>query len=1336
MPEQTSRRGDAVTKAPFTGAFENHPLRFGLNGLNLKDSLDVLEGWARHTNVDHDNDGQATARPGQTSFATAVGRHHSVRLLVDPQAGTSTRIWGIGSTLQRGLSGALAQIDSGYSGDFLTLVPHRPPLSGDPWMFVADRTKMSKVRADGLTLPIGLPAPSAAVTTALDVEYRRVVAACSATDGTQAASWTVVAGTDSHGHATALPSIIDDASTPDGSADIYTVATAGASADSTFDSWIGIPITRDADTLSPLTGAGDIPATDDDIMHVWLKTSHPQFIKELRIYVVVAPTFTASVLPGTADPSGSFANSDAYLKAFRQNDFVHYIQAAQAQIEAAEAARVFALRDADLKARGITDARSSWAVNRAVVDPARATSLQIGAGVHEWFEVGSIGLPLRRGDFQRIGNTAGRDWSTITGVIVYISSDLPDAGDPAGGPNQVAFGIGSLYLTGGYGPDTLQPGDQQYDYRATHYDPRTGAEGNPSPIQDATLYLDSLRRAILITPQAHADGAMRQRIYRRGGSRIANWDFVGTTTSNGGVLRDTSSDDAISAAGTVPIDHFQPVPTVNDAGTTILAQPVPSLWGPIDGILLACGDPYRPGHLYWSNADAPDHWAAENVVEVCPPSEPLQAGGIQGHQAFVFSTQRLYACYPNLAGDGKVTVTPTVCKRGLSLSRWAFAVGPGGIYFAAEDGFFRTGGGPEEWIGREIQPLFEGKTVNGYLPIDKTVPTAIAVTVWENKVYFTYQDTGGQVQTLVYAILNKFWRHYSWGRSPARLQGEDEATLILGGASSNASYLHTGTSDDGLAIASTIRTGAASGGTREEKLFGDAFLDLDRQGAAVTVQTFLNEETIANASQTLVDGSGRSRYILDAFGDGPQKAHSISTEITWASAAAPPVLYQLGYAITLQPDITNRRVTNWDDLGCTDEFYSTGLTLDCDTGGLDKAIQIEREMDGVKSLVLAATVNANGRHKIQLSWPAVPARQIRVHPASEVCQFWLLYRADWIFVQEPPRITAWDLHFENAWDQYYTGLDLYCDTFGLEKRVRISVDNVFLTNTLAGGLSYWPVVADGRKVVHLTLPWGRGHVFHLEAIDANVGLLYSHRWHLDPEPTEQANWTQNFTTFGSRADKWLKAVVLECDTFGQAKTVTIEADGAVVETLAITASGRKVVQLALPGQHLGRVWRMFPTDGNPGRLYSAQPVFDEEPFCLGRWETQETNHRIPGWFYLLFGHVVLKSTKDVILTTTMSADQAGRLITESYTIPATGGVKQRRYVTFRAGKGVLIKYLLTSPDPFWLYRDETTLLVQPWGAREPIEIRPFGNDDTDPSRTMVNAVAAAATSGGTADTTR
>jgi hypothetical protein len=1191
---------------------------------------------------------------------------------------------------------------------------------------------MVKVRSDGLVLPIGLPAP-ATPTTGMANEFSRVIAMF-AGDGTDAANWVPVPGKDGDGNPTGTPDVPISTEGPIAGTAMFAITQPGSPTDG-YDSWWGCAIARNLTTLTEVGGGRTRPANDNDICHLWMKTSHPEFLAEIRIYVVISPTFDATILPGVGTSAGG-PNSDAYVKAFRPNDYVSFVQAKEAQIEAAEQARIYALRDKDSETRGYNDTRPTWEDERAQSDPDRARSFQIGLGAHQWVGYGQVGSAFRRGDFQRIGNLKDRDWGTVTGLIIYVKTT-----DDCNGP--IGIGVDDWYLTGGSGPDTVEPGMQQYDYRVTHYDPRTGAESNGSPEQSIPQYLDSVRREITIDPPAYGDPAVRQRIYRRGGSLFDDWYRCGENTSDGGVFTDGLSDAEIAAAPLLPIDHYQPVPTIAADGTTKLAQPLPALWGPIEGMLMGCGDPYQPGHVYFSLPDQPDHWAATGNVEVCPPSEELMNGCLLGHQAFVFSRARGYFLYPNLTGAiGQVTAAPALCTRGL-LSRWGLCTGPGGVaYFVAEDGIFATQGGPEDWLSEPINPLFYGTAVNGYQPIDKTSAAGLAalrLTVWENALYFQYLDTGNaaagiapQRQVLVYSILQKFWRHYAFGRPPACLQGEDEEILVIGGYQTGKSYLHDGTSDDTLPIACTLRTGSASGGRREEKLFGDIYLDADVATHTITLRVFLNEEVAKNKPIEIdAGGIGRQRFLVSAFGSNPQRARSIACELSWSATTTPPTLYQIGYALTLQPDLTNGRVTNWDDLNSPDEVWLSGVTLDCDTAGITKTLAVERDFNGLRSEVTRINVLSTNRHKVKFSWNALPAHMVRLRPDPNDCVPWMLYRADWIYVQEPPRIAKWDIHFESEWDQYYTGLDLYCDTNNQEKRIAIWVDNVRLMNELQGGLPYWPIRTDGRQVVHLTLPWGRGHVFRFTSTDDNPGLLYTHRWHLQPEPTEQANWNQNFSVLGTRADKWLKAVIFECDTFGQDKVVQVEVDGRIVETLTVNTTGRRVVQLALTEQALGRVWRLFPVDANPGRLYSAEPIFDEEPFCFDRWETQETNHGLPGWFYPLYGHITVKSSADVTLTTYVQYNQVGDTATHTYLIPATGGQKQRRFLNgFRAVKGVLIKYVLTSDEPFWLYRDETTIVIQPWGAARAITVQPFGNDGLDPSRPMTHAILAAQASGG------
>jgi hypothetical protein len=492
----------------------------------------------------------------------------------------------------------------------------------------------------------------------------------------------------------------------------------------------------------------------------------------------------------------------------------------------------------------------------------------------------------------------------------------------------------------------------------------------------------------------------------------------------------------------------------------------------------------------------------------------------------------------------------------------------------------------------------------------------------------------------------------------------------------------------------------------------------------------LNSEAVINTTGLLAGAVGRDRYLIDPFGVIPQQARTAALQITWASATAAPILYQWGVALVPQPDVTLSRVTQWEDVGTPDEVYLTGVTLDVDTANGAKSFYVEydnADLENTWATLGPFTLTHDQRHKAKFSWPAVKAKLVRIRPVGD-CQPWQLFRVDWIFDPEPPRIAVWDINHENGWDQYITGVDLECNTFGATKTVQIWIDQT-LYHTL-------PVTATGRRVVHLTVqPPRRGHILRFTAIDANPGLLYSHRWHTDPEPSEQTNWNQNYSTWGYDSDKWLKALVFQCDTFAANKQVTVEIDGAVVETLIVNANGRSVVELALTEQHLGRVFRFLPIDSNPGRVYNITPVFDLEPLALTRWETQEITAGIDGDKLALYAHITLKAPALVTLSV-YAYNESGQILTRTYTLDRTrvdgNIVKVKRFVPFERSKGVLYKFVATSAQAFWLYREESTVCFVEWGSDQRRDVKIFGNDDLDSSRGMGNASLQAATPGGAA----
>lgn len=1283
--------------------------RIGLEGLQLNKALDQLsvQELARMSNVFHTG-GDLFTRPGMLDFASGAGTLHSIRRLNDPLNATFTRFWGIGQTWGTTISGGINVLESGFSGHPLTLLPVRPQLSGEPWMMAADSTKMRKASRTSPSLPVGLPAPPQP-TVVVQPSIITSIATFTASDNTQAANWTAFAITAGASN----PTIFDATGITSGAIDMALVP--GTAPSTGMLEGMCIPLVRD---LSQLPGG--IAATDEDFIHFAIRINLPTLIDEVRLYLVCSPFTADGSIPGT----NGAVNQAAYVRAFRPSDWAGFVQGDDNALQAAENARNQQALD------GITSPGTT-------LSPTPSSSAL--AGSDSWTQFGTIGVSLRRSDFLKVGTAgqAGTDWSTITGLYITVQSLAATS---------ITLSFTDLWLTGGFGPDDADPEASPFDYRVINFDPRTGARGNGSAVMSPGV--DALRQKITVTPAAYGDAAVRQELYRRGGTLTDNWYFVVANTADGGPLVDTLTDEEIQAADTVPIDHFQPVATTANDGSTILNQPVPIIFALGDtGIVCALGDPHRPGHLYSCIAGEPDHWPSTGnyAVEVCAPSEQLMNGCSWGDQGFVLSREKGYAVHANVTGDPGLTVTPAGCEEGLC-ARWGFCSAPGGIFFVSRAGIRVTNGGasqPVDGDADNLWPLFHNQTRNGFLPIDFTQEDAIRLSVYDNELWFLYQDIGATRQCLIYSLIHRYWRSYSFA-FPVAVAYNDETTtgtpegaqrLLLGSTNGHA-FEHVGFTDNGTPISFLARTGAWDfGRPREEKRLGDLTVSADLEGLTLAVQTFLNTEAIANASQGFNGVIGRHQYIFDPFGNSsgsPQHAKNVSVQLSGtAPTAAQAAISFVGVSYVVEPDVTMNRVTTWEPPGAGDtEGYVWGCVLDCDTGGTPRTILVEADLAGSVTTIATLTVNTNGRHKVWFSWPAAHVQLIRLRPTG-TCAPWMLFSANWLSNPEPPRIAGWDTDFEDLGDTYYTGLDIECDTFSQDKHVHVTVDQIEIPN------SPFLVNTAGRHLVHLTFnPPGRGHIyrFYCDATDVNPGLLYTHKWMVQAEPEEQTNWNQNFTTWSSQSDKYLKGFVIEADTFGQSKTLQVQVDGVTLVTVTpVNHNGRLVKNYTFP-QVLGRVFRILPTDNFPSRLYALLPLFDEEPYALARWETQLLTLDLPesGWGSILSTEVCYRCASTVTLTVQTYGDNAALRSTQTYALPATGGVKQKVFVPFQANKGVLFKLVFTADDGLsglTLYQEESWMRVKPWASNSTYT-KPYGDDDLDVTRNMTSAVAAAGRAGG------
>lgn len=1068
---------------------------FGLGGLDVRQELELIPPTrlSRMLNVRRDFEGALVPRLGMTSLATiALGAPsgHSAIRLADPRTGNWTRIWGCGTALYYGQSGALTQLDTGYSGLPLSFTPMRAQLGSASWLVVGDTARMSKVQ-EALRLPLGLPPPGTPLYSVKRAAEKTDI------DLFEAAGWS------NNATASAAASNATSSDCKQGAASVEFTAGVGAAAGAFTCFWAKA-------NVKDLNVVGTRKADDADHFHLWLKADKPQYVQEIRIYFVLGALNT-STIPGTS----TTVNTDAYVRAFRPSDLSAFVQTDAFSVDTVE--EIVTQQLLDQTVVELTGDRLATTASQAIHQEQEGTragsSPELAPGQGQWNEYGIVGIPLRRGTFLRIGNNVDLDWSDVVGLVVLVRTNAAQT---------VKLYLDALYLAGGYEPDTSEPGFQPYDYRYTHYDLRTGAQSNGSPIQDESVFIDVVRQPVRLFPAGYGDVNMRQRFYRRGGTLPDDWYLVGQNDRDGGCALDVYSDAELSARPQIPKTNHQPVDTVDSNGARVVAQPIPAVFGPLNGRLFGCGDPKRPGHLYWSNTNEIDHWGVNNNLEVCPPSEELMNGCTWAGQGWVFSRQKLYSV---LSAGEIVVAQPTACSRGL-VARWAFTVGRDGIYFVAPDGIYRTNGGPEQSLSdARLLPLFRGEQANGLadgiLPVNFDAASALQLTIHEDELYFGYEDTAGVRQVLVYSLNFDYWRQYRFGVPQALLTSEATAgasELIIGAAGSPAFYLHSGLTDVADDVSCAIRTGALNQQVpRALKLYGDLVLHADRNGGSIITTVYINDQTGEMASVITSTGSGKQQYVLDPFGATPLMARNVSLDIAWTSSR----IFHGGASYIVQPETTVGRVTDWD--------------------------------------------------------------------------------------------------FQ-----------------------------------------------------------------------------------------------------GTLADKWVKGVELECDTFGSAKSVLVQIDGTTVETLSVTASGRRVLQFSW-AQLKGRLLRLRATDAVPWLLYRIRWIFDEEPLALLRWETQELMHGNPGFKLLQRVRVTLRSSATVTLQIT-AYQQGTSTVVKSYTIASTGGVKAAVWVSgLEAQKGVLFKYLITCAAAVYVYREETAVELQPLDGSEIIVVRPFGNDDLDLVRSVVNA---------------
>lgn len=575
--------------------------------------------------------------------------------------------------------------------------------------------------------------------------------------------------------------------------------------------------------------------------------------------------------------------------------------------------------------------------------------------------------------------------------------------------------------------------------------------------------------AVLDVPRSATVTVVGTSVTRTGGTDTFNTAWApGTECYVNGVLNRLYSQPSsttvlqleLSAGSQTSVTLFIPEPV-------ILGATLPAAWGPfgqgaLGTFVFACGAVNQAGTLFWTNGNDPDSASDRNQLEVTSPSEQLMNGCVYGSRAFVFSSDQLYEIYPSagLAASDFITQA-TPCAVGL-FARYGLAVGKY-IYFVAKDGIYRTSGGAAECItDRDLYPLFPhdgqaGVTVNGVVAPDFTSVANLRLSYGDETLRFDYLGIDAARYTLTYDEARNAWMPDIYGRPVIAAyfsEGRGQHRWLFGSTNGKA-YVHSGVSDDTIAIACEARSPSFDmGDPRATKLFGDLIIDYDPKGATLTAQPGFDSYSTLPSSTALTTTTGRRQQIVDINTGAGTFARNLALDIAWSSSAVAPLLYLWQPAFFAQPESIQRRRTDFTNLGYAGPKFFQGIRITADTANTAKSILVQGD-NGTAGLItteITLSIQHNGQSTIDYPFnPPFIAHNVRLLP-NDATSWELFDDGDWLWQPDSPLVTYWETQTITEWQGFGHVRDGFI--------AHVSTADITLTLVL-DGTSYAYTIANG-----------------------------------------------------------------------------------------------------------------------------------------------------------------------------------------------------------------------------------------------------------------------------------
>lgn len=371
------------------------------------------------------------------------------------------------------------------------------------------------------------------------------------------------------------------------------------------------------------------------------------------------------------------------------------------------------------------------------------------------------------------------------------------------------------------------------------------------------------------------------------------------------------------------------------ASPTLAGQPLPYAFGPLEGpfapVILALGDPLNAGTLYWTNFSDADGASDQNTAELESPSEDLVSGDVWNGLALVGTEQRLFCVrYSYLSGAGSSPFQWSEVKVPSGIwSRWACCSCPLGLAYLGRDGIYiATDAGGVSITDGTLYPLFPhdgqpAKPVNSgsniILPVDMSLSNNLRLTYCDESLRFSYVDTGGNWNTLIYEISKKRWflNHYANAINLHYLEEEVSAVprrqeILMMSMETNSFMRSGGSTDNNAPIDSIALTPSIDeGDERAQKLYVDAMVQADGGGTLQWAATYDNAQSFSAVLDVPMIGA-IGQFLQNIASLSDLTLHrNVGAKFAWTGGPDGPKLYAWEISGFRQPYLSAHFVTQF-----------------------------------------------------------------------------------------------------------------------------------------------------------------------------------------------------------------------------------------------------------------------------------------------------------------------------------------------------------------------------------------------------------------------------------------